>query len=54
MTKTKSDIRAAVRYMLRVECWPEYEMADDRGLDEDEYVEFVIGVLTQLEDFVDD
>lgn len=43
-TSFKDRVRKAVDDVLSTHEWPIFQMQDDRGLDRDEYVEFVIAV----------
>lgn len=45
---SQKELLEAVRKILRAGKWPEYRTEDDRGLEEDEYVEFVQDVLAAL------
>jgi hypothetical protein len=45
---TREQIQAAVKAVLKEGIWPIYSSEDDRGLEEDEYVEFVTDVIRRL------
>ena len=45
---TKKALKQAVRAILDQGEWPEYKTQDDRGLEAQEYEEFVAKVLTWL------
>lgn len=49
MTAKAKEIQRAVRTVLDRGVWPEYRVADDRGLDEQEYAEFVAEVVAEIE-----
>lgn len=48
MSIERGQIEVAVRKVLDEGVWPVYETQDDNGLEEKEYVDFVLEVLAKI------